>query len=217
MRILIAERTEIYLEGLKVTLQRLDGRVAVTAFAAFADALEAAKDTEFDLVLLDRALPGMDGIAGVEVFRSYFPAPRLVVLADELRRTEVQAALRFGADGFLPKSLGADSFLNAIRLVLSGESYVPAELLSVERLSGSGSGPRSGPANAASAVFETLTGREADVLEQLLQGLPNKEIGSALGVQEITVKLHLRGVYRKLGVKNRAQAVARTLTAEWRR
>ena len=72
MQILIAERTEIFLEGLKVTFQRLDGRVVVTAFAAFADALEAAKDTEFDLVLLDRALPGMDGIAGVEVFRGYF-------------------------------------------------------------------------------------------------------------------------------------------------
>ncbi len=213
MQILIAERTEIFLEGLKATLQRLDGRVVVTAFAAFADALEAAKDTEFDLVLLDRALPGMDGIAGVEVFRGYFPAPRLVVLADEVRRTEVQAALRFGADGFLLKSLGADSFLNAIRLVLSGESYVPAELLSAERLTG----PRSGPANAASAVFEALTGREADVLEQLLEGMTNKEIGSALDVQEITVKLHLRGVYRKLGVRNRAQAVARTLTAEWRR
>lgn len=213
MQILIAEPTDIFLEGLKVTLQRLEGRVAVTAFADFADALEAAKNTEFDLVLLDRTLPGMDGIAGVGIFRGYFPAPRLVVLADEVRRKEVQAALRHGADGFVSKSLGADSFLNAIRLVLSGDSYVPAELLSAERLMGPGAGPE----NAASAVFETLTGREVDVLEQLLEGSTNKEIGSALRVQEITVKLHLRGVYRKLGVKNRAQAVARTLKAGWRR
>jgi DNA-binding NarL/FixJ family response regulator len=136
-----------------------------------------------------------------------------VVLADEVRRAEVQAALRCGAEGFLPRSLGADAFLNAIRLVLSGESYVPAGLLAAERLSGSGPAP----AGAAAEAFEALTGRESDVLEQLLDGLTNKEIGRALDIQEITVKLHLRGVYRKLGVKNRAQAVARTLAAGWRR
>ncbi len=214
MRVLIAEHTELFLEGLKVVLQRLDGRVSVTACGAFADALERSKNTEFDLVVLDRSLPGMDGIAGVEVYRTYFPAPRLVVLADEVRRAEVQEALRHGADGFLPKSLGADAFANAIRLVLSGESYVPAGLLMAERLSGSGSAP----AGAATAeAFEALTERESDVLEQLLEGLTNKEIGRVLDVQEVTVKLHLRGIYRKLGVKNRAQAVARTLVASWRR
>jgi DNA-binding NarL/FixJ family response regulator len=214
MRVLIAEHTELFLEGLKVVLQRLDGRVSVTACDAFADALERSKNTEFDLVVLDRSLPGMDGIAGVEVYRTYFPAPRLVVLADEVRRAEVQEALRHGADGFLAKSLGADAFANAIRLVLSGESYVPAGLLMAERLSGSGSAP----AGAATAeAFEALTERESDVLEQLLEGLTNKEIGRVLDVQEVTVKLHLRGIYRKLGVKNRAQAVARTLAAGWRR
>jgi DNA-binding NarL/FixJ family response regulator len=213
MRILIAEHTELFLEGLKVVLQRLDGRVSVTACDAFASALEEAKNAEFDLFLLDRGLPDMNGIAGVEVFRAYFPAPRLVVLADEVRRAEVQEALRLGANGFLLKSLGADALLNAIRLILSGENYVPAGLLSAERLSGSGLGP----ADTAAEAFEALTERESDVLERLLEGLTNKEIGRALGVQEVTVKLHLRGVYRKIGVKNRAQAVARTLAAGWRR
>ncbi len=213
MRILIAEHTELFLEGLKVVLQRLDGRVSVTACDAFANALEEAKNAEFDLVLLDRGLSDMNGIAGVEVFRAYFPAPRLVVLADEVRRAEVQEALRLGANGFLLKSLGADALLNAIRLILSGENYVPAGLLSAERLSGSGLGP----ADAAAEAFEALTERESDVLERLSEGLTNKEIGRALGVQEVTVKLHLRGVYRKLGVKNRAQAVARTLAVGWRR
>jgi DNA-binding NarL/FixJ family response regulator len=213
MRILIAEHTELFLEGLKVVLQRLDGRVSVTACDAFANALEEAKNAEFDLILLDRGLPDMNGIAGIEVFRAYFPAPRLVVLADEVRRAEVQEALRLGANGFLLKSLGADALLNAIRLILSGENYVPAGLLSAERLSGSGLGP----ADAAAEAFEALTERESDVLERLSEGLTNKEIGRALGVQEVTVKLHLRGVYRKIGVKNRAQAVARTLAAGWRR
>jgi DNA-binding NarL/FixJ family response regulator len=215
MRLLIAEHTELFLEGLKAVLGRLDGQVTVAACTAFADALEAAKNTEFDLVLLDRGLPGMDGIAGVEVFRAYFPAPRLVILAEDVRRAEVQEALRHGAAGFLPRGVGAEAFLNAVRLVLSGERYVPAGLLSAERLS------ESAPATAGTAAdteaFEALTERESDVLERLLEGLTNKEIGRALDVQEITVKLHLRGVYRKLGVKNRAQAVAHTLAAGWRR
>ncbi len=213
MRILIAERTELVLEGLKVVLQRLEKHVVVTACGAFADALEVAKGGTFDLVLLDRDLPDMNGIAGVGVFCAYFPGSSLLVLADEVRRAEVLEAMDHGASGFLPKNLSVESFLSAVRLVLSGEKYIPAGLLSAERLGGSGSGR----ANAAAAAFETLTEREADVLEQLLEGSTNKEIGRELQVQEITVKLHLRGVYRKLRVKNRAQAVARTLSAGWRR
>ncbi len=119
-----------------------------------------------------------------------------------------------GAAGFLPTTLGAEALLSAVRLVLSGERYLPAELLAAEVLPRSGRAPSGG---AEDDPFERLSGREAEVLERLLDGLTNKEIGRALDVQEVTVKLHLRSVYRKLGVKNRAQAVGRTLKFGWRR
>ncbi len=214
LRILVAEDHDLILEGLKVVLRRLGADVTIRTCADFADALEAAKQDDFELVLLDRGLPGMNGVAGVEVFRGYFPKPRIAVLADRVRRPEVLEAVRHGAAGFLPTTLGAEALLSAVRLVLSGERYIPAELLAAEVLPRSGREP---PGGAEDDSFQRLTEREADVLERLLEGLTNKEIGRALAVQEITVKLHLRSVYRKLGVKNRAQAVARTLMSGWRR
>ena len=75
---------------------------------------------------------------------------------------------------------------------------------------------REPPGGAEDDSFQRLSGREADVLERLLDGLTNKEIGRALDIQEVTVKLHLRSVYRKLSVKNRAQAVGRALKSGWR-
>ena len=214
MRILIAEDHGLILEGLKVVLRRLGADVTIRTCADFADALEAAKRDDFELVLLDRDLPGMNGIAGIGVFRGYFPKPRLAVLADRVRRPEVLEAVRHGAAGFMPTTLGAEALLSAVGLILSGERYLPAELLAAEVLPRSGRAP---PGGAEDDPFERLSGREAEVLERLLDGLTNKEIGRALDVQEVTVKLHLRSVYRKLGVKNRAQAVGRTLKFGWRR
>ncbi len=214
MRILIAEDHDLILEGLKVVLRRLGAEVTIRTCADFADALEAAKRDDFDLVLLDRGLPGMNGVAGVGVFRGYFAKPRVAVLADRVRRPEVLEAVRHGAAGFLPTTLGAEALLSAVRLVLSGERYLPAELLAAEVLPRSGRAPLGG---AEDDPFQRLSGREAEVLERLLDGLTNKEIGRTLDIQEVTVKLHLRSVYRKLGVKNRAQAVGRTLKFGWRR
>ncbi len=214
MRILIAEAHELVREGLKAVLGRLHARATIRACGAFADALAAAKDDGFELVVLDRDLPGMNGVAGVAAFHDHFPAPRLVVLADHVRRQEVLQAFEHGASGFVPKGLGSDALLSAIRLVLSGERYVPAGLLSAEVLPGPGFEPSGGRDEER---LRELTRREAEVLERLLEGLTNKEIGRALDLQEVTVKLHLRSVYRKLGVKNRAQAVAGALAAGWRR
>jgi DNA-binding NarL/FixJ family response regulator len=107
-----------------------------------------------------------------------------------------------------------EALLSAVRLIFAGERYVPAESLLAEALSTSGSPSLDGEIDPA---LPNLTERESDVLERLLDGLTNKEIGRALGVQEITVKLHLRSVYRKLGVRNRTQAVRRTLASGWRR
>ncbi len=214
MRILIAEDHDLILEGLKAVLRRLGADVTIRTCANFANTLEAAKQDDFELVLLDRGLPGMNGVAGVGVFRGYFPKPRIAVLADRVRRPEVLEAVRHGADGFVPTTLGAEALLSAVRLVLSGERYLPAELLAAEVLPRSGREP---PGGAEDDPFQRLSGREADVLERLLDGLTNKEIGRALDIQEVTVKLHLRSVYRKLGVKNRAQAVGRTLKFGWRR
>ena len=216
MRVLIADDHELIQEGLKTVLQRLASEVTVVACGDFAGALESASKGElFDLAILDLHMPGMHGVMGVEAFCAHFSDPPLVVISGHYRRGEILETLRRGAAGFLPKSLKADVVVNALRLVLSGEKFLPAELLAEVDPVADTADARAG--NGASASLGLLTQREAEVLEQLLKGLSNKGIGRALGIREVTVKLHLRSIYRKLGAKNRTQAVKVALAAGWPR
>lgn len=216
MRILIADDHEVVLEGLKVLLQRLGPENSVVACSDFASTLEAAtKGEPFDLVILDLHMPGADGIRGVETFLFYCPDPPLVVMSGRYERNEILESLRRGAAGFLPKTLKVEVMINALRLVLAGEKFIPADILAA----GESALGRSESTHdrRAQAALSLLTLREADVLEQLLDCLSNTEIGRALDIREVTVKLHLRSVYRKLGVKNRTQAVKFVLDAQWQR
>lgn len=214
MKFLVADDHDLVLEGLRVILARLGPDIDIMTCSNFADALEAAAVGDaFDLVVLDLDMPGMNGAVGIEVFRSYFPQPALVALSEQPRREVAVAALRYGAAGFVPKSLKAEAMLHAFQLVLAGERFVPASLMSDGLAESGGLVAKDG--GEADSALQRLTGREGDVLKQLLDGLTNKEIGRHLDVREVTVKLHLRSVYRKLGVKNRAQAVKMAFVAGW--
>ena len=109
-------------------------------------------------------------------------------------REVANKAMDQGAIGFIPKSLTAVSLVNAIKFVLSGERYFPFDF----EISGN-KAPLTG-------AFASLSERELETLEQLCIGLSNKEIARNLGVQEVTVKLHVKNVLAKLDVSNRTQA-----------
>ena len=200
MRILIADDHDLVRDGLKPILMKLGPEVSILESANFPDALELAnRNSDIDLVVLDLRMPGMDGVNGVAVFRQHHPDTRVLIMSGYYRRRDVVDALRHGAVGFIPKTLGSEAMLNAFRLVLAGEKFIPAEMLPSE----------GDPTDmlAADATIDRLTARERDVLGQLLEGLPNKGIARQLDIQEVTVKLHLRNVFRKLGASNRAHAV----------
>lgn len=200
MRILIADDHDLVRDGLKPILMKLGPDVSILECANFPDALELAdQNDDIDLVVLDLRMPGMDGVNGIAVFRQHHADMRVVIMSGYYRRRDIVDALHHGAAGFVPKTLGGEAMLNAFRLVLAGEKFVPADLL-----------PANGDqteVHATDATLAQLTARERDVLGKLLEGLPNKGIARQLGIQEVTVKLHLRNVYRKLGAANRAHAV----------
>jgi DNA-binding NarL/FixJ family response regulator len=138
----------------------------------------------------------------------------VVVISASDRASDVIQAIDLGAMGFVPKRASNDTLVDALRLVMAGGIYVPAMHL------GSQAGPGSRSASAAIPVAETvtyqvtpsfeelgLTPRQADVLTQLLQGKPNKEIARRLGLSVETVKDHVQAVLRALGVSSRTQAV----------
>ena len=161
--------------------------------------VELAAHPEIALVLLDPALDDGAGACGFDRIRAADPGARVVALCAPSGRAAVLAVLARGAMGFIPDRSPPGVLLNAVRLVLAGQVYLPPEVL--------GASDAAAPA-AASPRREgpTLTPRQLEVLALLVQGIPNKLICRALVMAEGTLKTHVATIYRELGVSNRAQA-----------
>jgi DNA-binding NarL/FixJ family response regulator len=212
MKVLLVDDHPLILAALQTMIQELDPDVQVTAVGSAAAARSAlAADSEFDLVLLDLQLGDASGFDVLVEMRRDHPALPVVVVSASDRASDVIQAIDLGAMGFVPKRASNDTLVEALRLVMAGGIYVPPMHL--------GNNART-PAPAAIPSAESspyqvtpsfeelgLTPRQADVLTQLLQGKPNKEIARRLGLSVETVKDHVQAVLRALGVSSRTQAV----------
>ncbi|MGE5202513.1 MAG: LuxR C-terminal-related transcriptional regulator [Acidobacteriota bacterium] len=194
MRILLAEDHPLFAEALQTLIQRSISASTLTVVSDLDAAHRAlAGDRHFDLAILDLHMPGTEGFEGVERTLARFPHTPLVVISGSATAAEVRRALELGARGFLPKTLPPKVLSAALQVVASGGTYVPTDYAQ----------PAAAPAPPSVAG---LTPREAEVLALLATGRSNKEIGRALKLQEITIKLHVRNIFRKLKVRNRVEA-----------
>ena len=160
-------------------------------------------------MLLDLRMPGMNGLAGFRAMQKELPNTPIVIFSGDTNPDLIKASLQAGASGFIPKTMRAPAMINALRLVLSGERYVP----DLAMLTGDG---KPGGANLdTGGAFSQLTPREREVLGLLVKGNSNKQIARQLKIEEITVALHLRSIYRKLNVASRTQAVRLALQLGW--
>jgi len=191
--ILVADDHDLVRDTIAAYLAQQDDFKISTAPALPEAITLLAGQTPFDLAILDYNMPGMEGLAGVEAVAKEFPHIKVVLMSGIATPEVAQMAMSMGARGFLPKSATATSMVNAVRFVLSGERYFPF-------------GFTSAPAPAAPESFQGLSAREMETLEHLCDGASNKEIARALSVAEVTVKLHVKNILSKLGVKNRTQA-----------
>jgi DNA-binding NarL/FixJ family response regulator len=201
LRALIADDHELFRTGLRQllldTFEDIEVREAESLDQAI-DILTTGGASE--LILVDLRMPGMSGAEALLALRDGFPDAKLAVVSAHEDRAEVLAALNVGVHGYIPKSLPATEIANALRTILNGQIYAPALL------------GRREPADAATTAArtpDTLTARQRDVLDELLKGRSSKEIGRALQIAEGTVKIHLAAIYRALGVRTRAEAIAR--------
>lgn len=202
LNILLADDHAMVREALKFYLEELDSSVAVTAVASLREALEVSPGaSKFDLVLLDFKMPGMNGLAGLDVAAEHFTGIPIVILSGVIDRHATLLAMEAGAAGVIPKDLGMDAMMIALKLVLSGEKYIPSMVLHGVK------DGRFGPSEGGEGALQSLTDRQRDVLRLLTQGMPNKRIAQVLSIQEVTVKLHLSKVFEKLGASNRTEAV----------
>lgn len=206
MRLLVADDHDLIRDMFVELVKELAGDLQIYHAGTLPQALELARATEeLNLILLDLRMPGMNGLAGLKVMREARPEVPVMLMSGDADPETMRDALQAGAAGFIPKTMRAAPMLSALRLVLSGGRYIPEQ--AIQEMGQSP--PRQVPG------FEALTLRELDVLRQLIKGHTNKEIGRELQLGEVTVGLHLRSIYRKLGVKNRTQAVRLALRQGW--
>lgn len=213
MKVLLVDDHPLILAALQTMIQELDPDVQVTAVgsASAARSALATADAEFDLVLLDLQLGDASGFDVLAEMRRDHPALPVVVVSASDRASDVIQAIDLGAMGFVPKRASNDTLVEALRLVMAGGIYVPPMNLGSQ---GQRPGSPAIPVAESSTYQVTpsfeelgLTPRQADVLTQLLQGKPNKEIARRLGLSVETVKDHVQAVLRALGVSSRTQAV----------
>lgn len=215
MRILIADDHRLVLEATRSILMKIEETVEVVPCGSFEEALAAAEENaSLDLVVLDLRMPGMHGVEGVRDFRSRFPDTPVVILSGQYHVEDILKAFGYGAAGFIPKTASVQTLVSAFKLILSGQKYVPGEVLSAmqnKQISLAGIGDH----EKELEPLQRLTPREHEALDLLIEGQSNKEIARALGIQEVTVKLHMRNIFRKLGAANRTQAVRIALQSGW--
>ena len=213
MRILLADDHTLVRENLRDFLHGLAPDVVVLEAESYHEAKKvASRNARLDLIILDLLMPGMDGLAGLRQMLKRKPNVPVVILSGSTRQKDIIGAIEMGAKGFVPKTISGKAMLSALRMILAGETYVPSALLRAaaaengddERAGGLGGG-------ATDGLAQKLTPRQQQVLDLLVRGHTNKRIAMELDLKEITVKIHLQGVFRKFGVSNRTQAVALAL------
>jgi DNA-binding NarL/FixJ family response regulator len=212
MHILIVDDHTLFRRGFSLLLQRLYPDAELLEAGDVATALELAHRGDIDLVLLDLAMPGMEGFKGLQQLAECLPKATIVIVSAITEPDRIREALERGARGYVLKTINDAALKHALSLMLSGETYVPAELLQGRALKGPGvAGGKSGPDNPLSS----LTDRQRDVLSLLMTGQSNKEIARHLGLLESTVKAHIKVILNKLSVANRTQAAMMASALGW--
>lgn len=199
-RVIIVDDHPLFRDALKQTLTSAFPGIVI----AEAGTLEAVSDTlasdrDFDLVLLDLKMPGVQGFSGLVFLRAQYPAVPIVVISASEEPHIIRRALDLGASGFIPKSASAETMRRALAMLLDGGIWTP-EIAAVE------TSPDS-EADRLARRLATLTPQQVRVLMMLREGLLNKQIAHQLGVSEATIKAHVSAILQKLDVDSRTQAV----------
>jgi len=201
MKFLLADDHGLFREGIKLIFNKLQPDINVVEAETLPETEKLLnRDSTYDLILLDLKMPGVSGLDSVEKVVSLAGDQPVVVMSGAYRRSDVLTCIEKGASGFIPKTLGGQAMINAINLILHGEKFIPSVICETDE--------EEAEENLEDeTIFEELTTREREVLKYLVEGHSNKVIANILELQEVTVRAHLKGVFRKLDVSSRTQAV----------
>ncbi|WP_343629092.1 response regulator transcription factor [Roseateles sp.] len=196
IRVLTVDDHPLMREGIAAVIADQPDMVAVGEAGNGWQGLQIYDRLRPDVTLMDIQMPGMDGLEALGRLRTLSPTARVIVLTTFKADAQAYEALKLGAAGYLLKTQLRTELLDAIRAVHRGNRWIPNEI--AQEI-------------AAHAGRETLSTREVDVLEQIAQGLSNREIGGVLSLSEDTIKARVKTILAKLDARDRTHAVVLAL------
>jgi len=196
IRIIVIDDQAVVRQGFVSLINTVADMEVVAEGTNGQQAVELFREHRPDIVLMDLRMPVMGGVEAIKAIKREFPAARLVVLTTFDGDEDIYRSLQAGAQGYLLKDMFFEELEDAIRTVRAGGRRIPGVV--AERLA-----ERVGGSN--------LTGRELEVLEQIVRGKSNKEIAAVFRISEATVKSHINSILSKLGVADRTQAATTAL------
>jgi DNA-binding NarL/FixJ family response regulator len=217
IRVLVVDDQAIVRDGLVTVLSLVPDLEVVGAAGDGAAAIAAVERTAPDVVLMDLRMPGVDGPTATARITAAHPDVAVLVLTTYADDASITTALAAGARGYLTKDAGRAEIATAVRAVASGQTTFDSAVgaVLVGRLTGATPAAATQPGRTSGAPvherFPELTPREADVLTRIAEGRTNPEIAAELFLTVPTVKSYVTQVFAKLGVRSRAEAVARVL------
>ncbi len=199
IRIAIVDDHPLFREGVARSLGEIGGFEPVGEGASAEDAERLVRASAPDILMLDISMPG-GGLNALASILAAMPEQKVVMLTVSETNADIAQALKAGARGYVQKGVGSKSLAEILRDVANGQSYV-SPTLSARLLS-----DLLQPTGRKPDPLSQLTGREAEVLRLVAEGLSNKQVAARLSLQEKTVKHHMSRVLAKLNVRNRVEA-----------
>ena len=202
-RLMIADDHVVFRHGLRSILSEAFEIVAEASEGG--EAVDLALQHRPDVIVLDIHMPGMDGIEAARQIRGASPNAAVIIMSADDRDEQVLDAIAAGVSAFVPKDEDVDTMVSAIESALDGEAYLPPRAVKrVMTALATGAGASGTPRGSLRNI---LSDRQVVVLKLMAEGYRTKEIAAALCISERTVANHIAGIYSKLGIDDRTQAV----------
>jgi len=193
MKFLIADDHNLFTEGFTLLLSQEYPETEFIQCSSLYQAVEALSEhPNTDILFADLNMPGMAGVSSLFSLRIQYPSLPICIVSADSSQQQIKTILESGISGYITKCLDGDSMKQAVKTILDGGIYTP---------------PINAPVlHATTSNAINLTPRQIEALKCLSQGLCNKEISRELAISELTLKSHLKAVFKSLGVKNRTEA-----------
>ena len=218
IRILLVDDHALIRVGMRSIIEGEPDMEIVGEAADPRSALEAALETSPDIVLMDLSLPAPGGIEATQRIKRELPSCGIIVLAADEDEDALFEAIKAGAAAFILKDVGPDDLVTIIRRVSDGEFLINDKVFSKPAVASRVLKEFRELAvygQEAAPIFAPLSPREVEILDNIAQGMTNKQVAYALSISEQTVKNHMSSILRKLSVNDRTQAVVYAMRQGW--